>query len=315
MSPKAIGIAATGADSHAVLAQIKRAEELGITAAWLTSGVAGIDALTLFAGVAVQTERILLGTAIVPTYPRHPVVMAQQASVIGQLAPGRFRLGIGSSHRPTMVDNYGVNFRAPLGHLREYLEISKKLLRDGSVDFDGSYYTAHARIPHPVDMPVMASALQPRSFEICGAESDGAISWVCPGAYLKTIALPAMQSGAKGAGRPVPPLITHAPIAVHENADEVREAVREQIMNPRLPFYQRMFAAAGFPEASSGTWSDGMIDATVLWGNESQVAEKLEGLFAMGSTEVLVTPVLAGSDRDASRDRTLRLLGEVAKSG
>ena len=86
-------------------------------------------------------------------------------------------------------------------------------------------------------------------------------------------------------------------------------------MNPRLPFYQRMFAAAGFPEASSGTWSDGMIDATVLWGNESQAAEKLEGLFAMGSTEVLVTPVLAGSDRDASRDRTLRLLGEVAKSG
>ena len=315
MSPKMIGFAATGPDAPGVLAAIQRAEELGISAAWMTSGGGGGDALTIFAGAAMRTQSILLGTAIVPTYPRHPVVMVQQANVIAQLAPGRFRLGIGPSHRPTMTESYGVDFKAPLGHLREYMKIAKTLLSTGSVDFDGRHYVAHAKIGHPTDIPVMASALQEKSFRVCGAESDGAISWVCPPAYLRDVALPAMKGGAQEAGRPVPPLIAHAPVSVHENAGEVREAVRAQIMNPRLPFYQQMFASAGFPEASSGTWSDGMVDATVFWGSESQVAEKLNGLFAMGASEVLVTPVLAGSNPEASRERTLKLLGEVARSG
>src|SRR5205085_2174864 len=82
-------------------------------------------------------------------------------------------------HRPSMV-GMGMNFRAPLGHLREYLQILKALLQTGKVDFDGTYYRAHETIPEPLDVPVMASALQPKSFELCGAESDGAISWVRP---------------------------------------------------------------------------------------------------------------------------------------
>ena len=158
----------------------------------------------------------------------------------------------------------------------------------------------------------MASALQVKSFELCGAEADGAISWVCPGTYLRDVALPAMKAGAERAGRPVPPLIAHAPVCVHDQPDEVRAAIREQVGNPRLPFYQRMFAAAGFPEASNGTWSDAMIDATGLWGNESQVMEKLEGLFALGATEVLASPITAGSDRNESLERTLRVLAQAS---
>ena len=314
MCPKRIGVAVFGPDTKAVLDGIARAEELGIPAAWLTYGGTGLDTLTLFAAAAVRTERILLGTAIVPTFPRHPVVMAHQVQVLAQLAPGRFRLGVGPSHRPTMRDTFGVEFRAPLGHLREYLHILKELLHTGSVDFDGRYYKAHARIGAPVDVPVMASALQPRSFELCGAEAEGAISWVCPGAYLRDVALPALRAGAAGANRPVPPLIAHAPVCVHDDPAEIRAAVSEQVMNPRLPFYQRMFAAAGFPEASSGTWSDAMIEATALSGDESTVAGKIEGLFALGATEVLASPIAAGADRASSLERTLRLLGRAAQS-
>jgi len=208
----------------------------------------------------------------------------------------------------------GMNFRAPLGHLREYLQILKALLQTGKVDFDGTYYRAHETIPEPLDVPVMASALQPKSFELCGAESDGAISWVCPGEYLRDVALPTMRAGAEQAGRPVPPLIAHAPVCVHDNSDEVRTAIREQVTNPRLPFYQRMFAAAGFSEAANGTWSDAMIEATALYGNESQVAEKIEGLFEMGATEILVSPIGAGRDRADSVHRTLRLVAQVSQS-
>ena len=314
MARKIIGVAVRGGDSIAVLEGVERAEELGIHAAWLTTGGAGPDPLTVLAGAAVRTSRILLGTAIVPTFPRHPVAMAQQVQVVAHLAPGRFRLGVGPSHRPIMEEIFGVDFRAPLGHLREYLRVLKSLLGEGSVDFDGRYYSAHARIDSPVDVPVMASALQPRSFQVCGAEADGAISWICPGVYLRDVALPAMREGAEEAGRPTPPLIAHAPVCVHDSVEEVRAAVREQVTNTRLTFYQRMMAAAGFPEAAEGGWSDAMIDATVISGGESRVAERLNEMFSLGATEVLASPVLAGDGRAASLERTLRLLGQVAGS-
>ena len=91
-----------------------------------------------------------------------------------------------------------------------------------------------------------------------------------------------MQAGAQRAGRETPPLIAHAPVCVHDNADEVRAAVRAQVMNPRLPFYQRMLVDAGYLEATEGTWSDGMIDGAVIWGDEEKCAEGVQRLFDAG---------------------------------
>jgi F420-dependent oxidoreductase-like protein len=308
-----IGVAIRGNKVSEALAMIEQAEQLGIHAAWMTTGGARLDSLTVFAAAAVRTQRIKLGTSIVPTFPRHPLVMVQQAQVVAQLAPGRFRLGVGPSHRPT-IEAMGIPFTSPLSHLREYLRVLKPLLQQGRVDFDGDYYTAHESIPEPLDLPVMASALQRGSFELCGEEADGAISWICPGVYLRDVALPAMRLGAERAGRLVPPLIAHAPVCVHDNATEVRAAVREQMQNPRLPFYRQMLMAAGFPEAADGTWSDAMIEAVVLAGDEARVAERLHTLLTYGAAEVLASPVLAGRDRTASLERTLRLLGRVAQS-
>jgi F420-dependent oxidoreductase-like protein len=315
MDQKLIGVVVSAADSTGILAGIEQAERLEIPAAWLTTGGVGLDALTLYAAAAVRTSRIRLGTSITPTFPRHPLVVAQQVQVLAQLAPGRFRLGLGPSHRPSVEAMYGFDFRAPLGHLREYVQIVKTVLQRGAVDFDGRYYHAHGRIRTPVDVPVMASALQRKSFEFCGAEADGAISWVCPGVYLRDVALPAMRAGAEGAGRPIPPLMAHAPICVHEKPDEVRDAARQQLANyVRLPFYVQMLTAAGFPEASTGAWSDAMIETVVLSGEESRVADRLHELFSFGATEILVSPLAAGSDREASLERTLRLVAEAAKA-
>lgn len=314
MAGSIIGIAAAGADTAAVLAQIQRAEELGIPAAWLTTGGAGRDALTLFAAALAQTDRIVLGTSIIPLFPRHPIAVAQQVQVLAQLGPGRFRLGVGPSHQPSVEQMFGLEFRAPLGHLREYLRILKALLQEGAVEFDGDHYHAHARIPAPVNVPVMASALRQRAFELCGAEADGAITWLCPLPHLRDVALPAMQAGAAEAGRPVPPLIAHAPVCVHDDPEEVRGAVRQQMGNyPRLPFYAGMLADAGFPEAHEGTWSDAMIDAVVLSGDEARVAERLQELLSVGATELLVTLVSAGADRNASHERGLQLVAQVAR--
>ena len=307
-----------GAPVPEILTAIERAEQMGVDSAWLVTahtgdGYSGPDPLTIFAGAALRTKSILLGTCIVPTLLRHPVIMAQQVNVLAQLAPGRFRLGVGPAHRPSMIPTFAVDFSAPLGHLSEYLHVLKELLQKGSVDFDGRYYTAHAKIAPPVDVPVMASALQPRSFELCGAEADGAITFQCPGPYLRDVALPAMKAGAERAGRPVPPLIAGLQVCVHDDLDEVRTEVRQGPLP--FVFYRRMFAAAGYPEAlEGGEWSDGMIDAAIVIGNETQVAEKLEALFSMGVTEITAYPRPAGRDRDASLERTVRLVAEVSRS-
>ena len=315
MPTKRIGLHAGAPTADASLDLMRQAEAAGVHAAWLTTGGAGLDALTIFAAAAVQTDNILFGTSIVPTYPRHPIVAAQQVQVLAQLAPDRLRLGLGPSHRPTMRAMFGYNLHAPLTNLREYLQILRALLHDGTVAFDGQEYTAHASIPHPVNVPVMASALQEGSFELCGALADGAISWVSPAVYLRDKALPALRRGSDQAGRATPPLIAHAPVCISDNPDATRLAVQQQLSNyPRLPYYQRMWAAAGYPEAAEETWSDAMIAATVLTGDADTVGEKMTAMLDMGMTELLVTPVLAGNDPAADMERTITLLGQVAQS-
>jgi F420-dependent oxidoreductase-like protein len=314
MGDKLIGIHVRGTKVKEIQAAIEQAEEVGIHAAWMTTAGAQLDSITTFAAVAAQTRKIKLGTSIVPTYPRHPLVMVQQAQVVSQLAPGRFRLGIGPSHRPTMR-TMGIRLDDPLGHLKEYLRILKALLQNGRADHGGEFYQAHDSVAEPVHVEVMASALQRGSFELCGAESDGAISWVCPWPYLRDVALPAMQKGAEEAGRSTPPLIAHVPVCVHEDAAEVRAAYREQFaIYPKLPFYRRMLIASGYPEASEAAWSDAMIDGLVVHGNESEVSQGLQELLSNGASELLVSPVLAGTDQPASMDRTVELLGRMAQS-
>ncbi len=309
-----IGVAAMGGDSNQVLNRIEDYEERGIGAAWLTVGSANLDGITLMAAAGVRTEEILLGTCIVPTWGRHPVAAAQQVQVAAQLSGNRFRYGIGPSHVAAMQRVFGADYRTPVTALREYLTIVKTLLDTGAVEFEGKIYRASVALPAPVlGVPVMASALRPKSYETCGELADGAISWVSPGTYLRDVALPAMRRGAERGGRPVPPLIAHTPVCVHDNPDEVRAAAREQLANyPRSPFYQAMFAEAGFPEAGETQgWSDAMIEAVVLSGSEERVRERIAGMFELGADEIIVSVVTAGEDAAASRERTLSLLAEV----
>ncbi len=309
-----IGVAAMGGDSNQVLERIEGLEERGIGAAWLTVGGANLDGITLMAAAGVRTSEILLGTCIVPTWGRHPVAAAQQTQVAAQLSGNRFRFGIGPSHVAAMQRTFGADYRTPVTALREYLTIVKTLLETGAVEFEGAVYRANAALPAPVPgVPVMASALRPRSYETCGELADGAISWVSPGVYLRDVALPAMRRGAERAGRAVPPLIAHAPVCVHDDPEEVRAAARAQLANyPRAPFYQAMFAEAGFPEAGETEgWSDAMIEAVVLSGGEEQVRERVAGMFELGASEIIVSIVTAGQDADASRERTLALLASL----
>lgn len=311
-----IGVQVQGRNAAELLDGIVRAEGLGIPAVWLTTGGTAPDALTVFAAAAMRTERILLGTAITPTFPRHPIVAAQQALTVATLAPGRLRLGVGPSHKPTIEGMFGIPFQRPLAHLRAYLTVLKGLLQEGAADLEEAGIVAHARLAGPPpSVPVMASALRRRSFELCGEAADGAITWLCPAPFVRDVALPAVRAGAERAGRTPPPLVMHVPVCVTEDLAAVRDAVRSQFAGyMRTISYPAMLADAGFPEARAGQWSDAMVDAVVLHGSETAVADRLRGLPAMGVGEIIASPLAAGPDPAVTVQRTLRLVADLAKT-
>ncbi len=313
MKDLVIGVHVAGTKARELVDGIVAAERAGVECAWMTSGGAAADPLAVFAAAAVRTERILFGTSIIPTFPRHPLALVQGAVVVDSLAPGRLRLGVGPSHKPTIEGTWGIPFDRPLEHLREYLAVLQAALGQGRVDFDGKRMSAHAQVPGgPTQITLMASALRPNGFRVCGELADGAISWVCPLPYLRDVAVPAIREGAAVRGRPAPPLIAHVPVAVSEDVDAVRKAAARQIgFYPRVPFYSQMFQDAGFPEAREGQLSDRMIDALVIHGSAEAVKERLRQVAAFGAGELLAMPILVASD-DQALPRTLAVLGELA---
>ena len=317
MSEGTIGLHVLERDAAAVVEAIVRYEQAGVPAVWLTTGGAAPDGLTVLAAAAARTTRILFGTSIMPLLQRHPIVMAAQTAVVAQLAPGRIRLGVGPSHKPAVEAMYGTPFEKPLGHLREYLTVLRATLNEGAVEFDGKHYHAHARLPAPLSapVPVMASALRPNAFRLCGELADGAITWVCPLEYVRDVAVPAVRAGAAAAGRAAPPVIAHVPVCVSTDTAAVRAAARQQLaVYPRLPYYSQMFVDAGYPGAAQGEWSDEMVDAVVAHGDEQAVAARLRAFLAAGAGEIIATPIPVGDDRRASNDRAAALLADLAKS-
>ncbi len=308
-----IGLHVDGTDPTQLLAQITLAERAGVQCAWMTSSRVSPDPLAVFAAAALKTERILFGTSIIPTFPRHPLALAQGAVVVDTLAPGRLRLGVGPSHKPTIEETFGLPFQRPLEHLREYILILRTLFESGKVDFQGRRLKARAALPHPIQVPVMASALRPASFRLCGEIAQGAISWVCPLPYLRDVAIPAIKEGADLAHREAPPLIAHVPVVVSEDREAaLRGSIQRLSRYPQLPFYAQMFQDAGFPEAASGELSNRLLDALVVSGTAEQVKERLRTVPSYGAHELLAMPIHVRGDEQAL-NRTISVLGELAR--
>jgi F420-dependent oxidoreductase-like protein len=310
-----IGVGAmSGNDARTWIDRIVLAEEAGVQCAWLNNGPPSIDALVVFGAAALRTRRIQFGTAIMMTFPRHPLSMMQAATCVDQLAPGRLRLGVGPSHKPFIEGMYGLSFDKPQEHLREYLTILRSILSQGSVSFQGKHLSAHAALspPRTTGVKVLASALRPNAFRLCGELTDGAISWMCPLPYLRDVAAPALEGGARAASREKPPLVGHVMVSVSEDAAAVREAARaETIHYPRLPYYAQMLLDAGYPEVKEGVFSDRMIDDMVVYGTAAQVKERLRTLPSFGVDELLAKVIEPKNDSKAY-ERTVQALGELA---
>lgn len=316
-----IGVYVPGGSAGAIIDNIKQAEAKGVPSFWLTSGGVAADSIMVFAAAAVQTSRIKFGTSITQTWPRHPVAIATQCIAMDQIAPGRFRIGLGASHQPAVEGMYGVVYRKPLTNLREYLFTVQSILKKGEVDFDGTFVKTKTflgagpggnKIEAPVNVPVMASALRPASFRLCGELADGAISWVCPWEYLRDTALPAMQEGAADAGRATPPMVAHMPVVLSGDIETVRAAAAPALSRyANLVNYNGMFEIAGFHDAAGGDLN-ALIDAVAVYGNDEQVAARLGEIISEGAGEIIAHQLPVSQDGVA--EQTDHFLEVVARA-
>ncbi len=307
-----IGLMVNGTNTAAAIKTIVAAETAGVQQIWMGQPPSSPDVLTTLAAAAIKTSIVRLGTAIIPTYPRHPVVLAQEVLALHDIAPGRLRLGIGPSHRAIVEDIYGLPQTTPLVHLREYVKVLHSLLWDGKVDHHGEFFNVVVEFPRTAQIPVLISTLGKKAFQLAGEIADGALSWMCPVPYLLHTGIPLLRKAATANGRSNPtPLVAHVPVALSQDRDSVMAAGHKMFeMYSKLPFYVKMFADAGFPLTSDKEVTDEFVNNMIISGNEDTVATSLTKLLDAGLDELMVSlvPVV---DEKYEQTQLMRLIGQL----
>ena len=289
------------------LQRISEAEADGFDSYWLPQHF-GADMLTVIAMAGMQTNRIELGTAVIPTYPRHPVALAQQALTAQVAAGGRLTLGIGVSHRSTIEGWLGLPYAHPARHMEEYLSVLRPLLRESSVDFQGREFQVAGELQIPdadmVSCPVVIAALGPRMLEIAGRLSEGAVTWMTGPNTLRDHVVSLVNEAAAAAGNPAPRVCVGMPIAVTDHPNRARARADRLFQHYAvLPSYRAMLEREGVE-------SPGDI---AIVGDEAAVEDQLHQLAEVGATDLLATifPV-DGSQTSFTRTRAF-LQGMVGK--
>src|SRR6185437_3023761 len=267
-----------GADALVRLREeLQRAADDGFASAWM-SNIFGLDALTALAVAGSQVPGIELGTAVVPTYPRHPVVLAQQAMTVATAVGGRLVLGIGLSHKIVIEDMYGYSFDKPARHMREYLSILLPLLDGQPADFRGETVRAGVGLttPRPGRVPVLLAALAPRMLQLAGQRTDGTVLWMTGPATVRDYIVPALTKAAAESGRPSPRVVCILPVCVTDDPDGARaRAGRVFAIYGKLPSYRAMLDREG---------AEGTGDVAIV-GDEDTVAAQIRALDEAGVTD------------------------------
>jgi F420-dependent oxidoreductase-like protein len=257
--------------------------QAGFGSAW-TPQIFGLDALTALAVAGREVPGIALGTAVVPTYPRHPLALGQQALTTQAACDGRLTLGIGLSHQVVVEGMWGISFDRPAHHMKEYLSVLKPFLEEKKVSFSGEAITAQGQFQGPADIPappVVVAALGPRMLRIAGTLADGTLTWMTGPKTIGSHIVPHITKAASAAGRPAPRVIVALPVAVTEDVDAAKErAATVFAVYGHLPSYRAMLDREGAEGPPS----------VVIAGDEAAVRAKIEEIFALGATQFLAVP-------------------------
>ena len=280
-----------------LIAFAKDVEEKGFPSLWMAH-VFGLDAITVLALVGRETSRIELGTAVVPTFPRHPTTMAQQALTAGVACGGRFSLGIGLSHKVVIESMFGLSYEKPAVHMREYLEVLAPLLRGEPVRYQGERYRVNAglQVEGAPEVPLLVAALGPVMLRVTARLARGTITWMTGPKTLASHVVPTLREAASKAGLPEPRVVAGFPVAVTDDVAKARERVASTLqMYGTLPSYRAMLDREG---------AQGPADIALV-GNEAQVGAAIDRLSETGATDLIAAIVPVEGD---TAERTLEFL-------
>jgi 5,10-methylenetetrahydromethanopterin reductase len=273
--------------------------------AWLPQVFSG-EALTIIAVAGREVSDIEFGTAVIPTYPRHPLVLADQVlTTSAALGGARLHLGIGLSHQLVIEGMLGMAFEKPAIHMREYLSALRPALYGQPVAVKGQTLQANTLMgPLRVDgagpVPILVAALGPALLRVAGELADGTLTWMAAPPVIGERIAPSITAAAEAAGRPRPRVGVGLPVAVTNDVDGALErAAASYAIYGTLPSYRRLLDEAGL-EGPAGV---------VIAGDEEEVAGRIRALADVGATEFLAAPI--GSR--AVREETLRVLGALSR--
>ncbi|MEP6624927.1 MAG: LLM class F420-dependent oxidoreductase [Acidimicrobiia bacterium] len=278
----------------AAVTMAKQVEAEGF-AGFYVPQIFGLDALTMLAVVGREVPRIELGTGVIPTYPRHPMMLAAQALTTQQASDGRLVLGIGLSHQIVIESMFGMSYAKPARHMREYLDILMPLLRGESTAITGETLSFNGSVAvKAAPVPVLVAALGPLMLELTGRVADGTITWMTGPATLESHIVPSITKAAADAGRPIPRVAVGLPICVTDDANAARSrAAKDYEMYGYLPSYRAMLDREG---------ADGPADVAIV-GDEAAVAAGIQRVADAGATDFAAAEY--GSPDERARTRAL----------
>ena len=308
-----------GRKLDSALARTRRAEELGYEAVY-TTHLAGLDSLTLLAAYADATERVAIGTGVMPIYSRSPAATAQQAVTIDQVSGGRLRLGLGVSHKITVENWFGSEIGKPVTEMREYVAVLRAIFAGEEPPRDNQRFRTQFRFmgpqPRP-DLPIYVGGLSPNMLRAAGEIGDGVVLWLCNPNYIRDVVVPEVTAGREKAGKPLDgfDIVAAVPSAVTDDPDAARGRLRGELITYfSLPFYRKMLERSGFggdierfdvkmaegdPKAATAEISDEFLELLAAIGSPEEAAASVKRYRDAGATSPCIGGI-SGTDFDAT---------------
>ncbi len=293
-----IGADGSRATLDDVVGVAKRVEDIGLDDVWLAN-IFSFDAISTLAIIGRETQHIGLGTAVTPTYPRHPTAIAQQALTTAAASNNRFTLGIGLSHKIVIEDMLGFSYDKPARHMREYLSVLMPLVRGETTNFQGDQYQVNLTLDVPgVDrLPVVVAALGPVMLKLAGSLADGTNTWMVGPKTMEEHIIKRLRDAS--VGRDDPKVVGGFPVILTNEPDEARARIAEGLtIYGQLPSYRAMLDREGVA---------GPADIAIV-GDENLLRGEIRRLENIGVTHF--NAAIMGVEEGAY-DRTLEFLASL----
>jgi probable F420-dependent oxidoreductase len=318
-------------DVTSTLSYAEWAEFEGYDDVWFADG-GSVDSLTLAAAVAVRTQRVRIGTAIIPVYTRTPAVLAATAATLSHLAPGRFILGLGASSHAMVEGWHGLDFDKPLTRVRETALLVRSMLAGEKSNFSGAVLRSQGYtlgLPVQGHVPIYLAALRPRMLELAGELGEGVVLNLFPAEALPRM-LEHVDAGARRAGKSLAEreVVCRHQVVVTSDKPAARAMFRKYFAPYyATPVYNRFLAWSGYEaeadtiaagwrekdrDKTTGALSDELIDRILILGTVAECHARIRGLARDGVTthvihSMLPDPYSVRAVLEACSPRTFKL--------